>query len=143
MFVLFNCKWLNNKKGIIEKDDYGFTLYSCEFYSSTLYKTSVIRRTIHLYSQTQKVFHVDILMEIECRMVFKVKSRGFYDLGYGTPTIEHKERHKKFLPEQQLDDTTFETEEGIEGVGQGVLGLEIDKETLECNETYDDYDNIS
>ncbi|KAG5608345.1 hypothetical protein H5410_019626 [Solanum commersonii] len=34
-------------------------------------------------------------------------------------------------PEQQLDDTTFETEEGIEWVREGVPGLEIDPETLE------------
>ncbi|KAH0746353.1 hypothetical protein KY285_008010 [Solanum tuberosum] len=25
-FVLFKCKWVNNSKGLIEKDDYGFTL---------------------------------------------------------------------------------------------------------------------
>ncbi|KAK6782392.1 hypothetical protein RDI58_020188 [Solanum bulbocastanum] len=25
-FVIFKCKWVNNNKGLIEKDDYGFTL---------------------------------------------------------------------------------------------------------------------
>ncbi|KAH0633402.1 hypothetical protein KY284_036188 [Solanum tuberosum] len=46
------------------------------------------------------------------------------------PIIEHKEGHMELWPEQQLDDTTFETEEDIEWVREGVPRLEIDPETL-------------
>ncbi|WMV09178.1 hypothetical protein MTR67_002563 [Solanum verrucosum] len=67
-------------------------------------------------------------------MVVKLKPRGFYDLGDDTPTIEHNERHMELWPEQQLDDTTFETEEEIQWVREGVPGLEIDLETLENSE---------
>ena len=42
-----------------------------------------------------------------------------------------------------MDDTTFETEEDIEWVREGVPGLEIDPETLESNEAYDEDENIS
>ncbi|KAK6782058.1 hypothetical protein RDI58_019854 [Solanum bulbocastanum] len=51
--------------------------------------------------------------------------------GDDTPAVEHKEGHMELWPEQQLDDTTFETEEDIEWVRKGVPGLEIDPETLE------------
>ncbi|WMV30384.1 hypothetical protein MTR67_023769 [Solanum verrucosum] len=85
-------------------------------------------------SQAQQVFYVDHPMEKEWRIVVKLKPRGFYDLGDDTPTIEHKEGHMELWPEQQLDDTTFETEEDIEWVREGVPGLEIDPETLESNE---------
>ncbi|WMV08115.1 hypothetical protein MTR67_001500, partial [Solanum verrucosum] len=94
-------------------------------------------------SQAKQVFYVDHPMEKEWRMVVKLKPRGFYDLGDDTPTIEHKEGHMELWPEQQLDDTTFETEEDIEWVREGVPGLEIDPETLESNEAYDEDDNIS
>ncbi|KAG5599808.1 hypothetical protein H5410_031178 [Solanum commersonii] len=76
-------------------------------------------------------------------MVVKLKPRGFYDLGDDTPIIEHKEGHMELWPEQQLDDTTFETKKDIEWVREGVPGLEIDLETLESNEAYDEDDNIS
>lgn len=45
-------------------------------------------------------------------------------------------------PEQQLDDKTFENED-IEWVRKGVPGLEIDPQTLESNEAYDEDDNMS
>ncbi|KAH0748291.1 hypothetical protein KY290_027523 [Solanum tuberosum] len=57
----------------------------------------------------------------EWRMVVKLKPRGFYDLGDDTPIIEHKEGYMELWPEQQLDDTTFETEEDIEWVREGLL----------------------
>ncbi|WMV09095.1 hypothetical protein MTR67_002480, partial [Solanum verrucosum] len=48
-----------------------------------------------------------------------------------TPSIEHKEGHMELWPEQQLDDTTFESEDDIEWVRHGVPGIEIDPQTLE------------
>ncbi|WMV58364.1 hypothetical protein MTR67_051749 [Solanum verrucosum] len=112
----------------------------------------ITRAQAHIYilfnststtSYPQQVFYVDHPMEKEWRMVVKLKPRGFYDLGDDTPTIEHKEGHMELWPEQQLDDTTFETEEDIEWVREGVPGLEIDPETLESNEAYDEDDNLS
>ncbi|WMV13403.1 hypothetical protein MTR67_006788 [Solanum verrucosum] len=94
-------------------------------------------------SQAQQVFYADHPMEKEWRMVVKLKPRGFYDLGDDTPKIEHKAGHMELWPEQQSDNTTFETEEDIQWVREGVPGLEIDPETLESNEAYDEDDNIS
>ncbi|KAK4713393.1 hypothetical protein R3W88_019300 [Solanum pinnatisectum] len=140
-FVLFKCKWVNHNKGLIEKDDYGFTLAN---FNHLLYKRHQLSDEPFIFaSQAQQVFYVDYPMEKEWRMVVKLKPRGFYDLGDDTPTIEHKEGHMELWPEQQLDDTIFETKEDIEWVREGVPGLEIDPETLESNEAYDEDDNIS
>ncbi|XP_049407809.1 uncharacterized protein LOC125871254 [Solanum stenotomum] len=140
-FVLFKCKWVNNSKGLIKKDDYGFTLVN---FNHLLYTRHQLSDEPFIFaSQAQQVFYVDHPMEKEWRMVVKLKPRGFYDLGDDTPTTEHKEGHMELWPEQQLDDTTFETEEDIEWVREGVPGLEIDPETLESNEAYDEDDNIS
>ncbi|KAH0644708.1 hypothetical protein KY284_032592 [Solanum tuberosum] len=140
-FVLFKCKWVNNNKGLIDKDDNGFTLVN---FNHLLYTRHQLSDEPFIFaSQAQQVFYVDHPMEKEWRIVVKLKPRGFYDLGEDTPTIEHKEGHMELWPEQQLDDTTFETEEDIEWVREGVPGLEIDPETLESNEAYDEDDNIS
>ncbi|WMV49962.1 hypothetical protein MTR67_043347, partial [Solanum verrucosum] len=111
-FVLFKCKWVNNNNGHIEKDDYGFTLVN---FNHLLYTRHQLSDEPFIFaSQAQQVFYVDHPMEKEWRIVVKLKPRGFYDLGDNTPTIEHKEGHMELWPEKQLDDTTFETEKGIE-----------------------------
>ncbi|KAH0669606.1 hypothetical protein KY285_023769 [Solanum tuberosum] len=135
-FVLFKCKWVNNNKGLIEKDDYGFTLVN---FNHLLYTRHQLSDEPFIFaSQSQQVFYVDHPMEKEWRIVVKLKPRGFYDLGDNTPTIEHKEGHMELWPEQQLDDTTFESEEYIEWVREGVPGLEIYTETLEKNTEVND-----
>ncbi|KAH0633417.1 hypothetical protein KY284_036203 [Solanum tuberosum] len=139
--LIDRCKWVNNNKGLIDKDDYGFTLVN---FNHLLYTRHQLSYEPFIFaSQAQQVFYVDHPMEKEWGIVVKLKPRGFYDLGDDTPTIEHKEGHMELWSEQQLDDTTFETEEDIEWVREGVPGLEIDPETLESNEAYDEDDNIS
>ncbi|KAH0672712.1 hypothetical protein KY290_024944 [Solanum tuberosum] len=51
--------------------------------------------------------------------------------------------HMELWPEHQLDDTTFESEDDIEWVRHGVPGIEIDPQTLECNEAFDEDDDTS
>ncbi|XP_006367988.2 uncharacterized protein [Solanum tuberosum] len=140
-FVLFTCKWVNNNKGLIEKDDYGFTLVN---FNHLLYTKQHLSNEPFIFaSQAQQVFYVDHPMENEWQIVVKFKPRGFYDLGEDTPSIEHKEGHMELWPEQQLDDTTFESEDDIEWVRHGVPGIEIDPQTLECNEAFDEDDDTS
>lgn len=44
-------------------------------------------------------------------------------------------------PEQQLDDTIFESEEDIKWVREGVSGTEFDPQTMKSTESFDeDYD---
>ncbi|KAH0784221.1 hypothetical protein KY290_003819 [Solanum tuberosum] len=87
-FVLFKCKWVNNSKGLIEKDDYGFTLVN---FNHLLYTRHQLSDEPFIFaSQAQQVFYVDHPTEKEWRMVVKLKPRGFYDLGDDTPTIEHR-----------------------------------------------------
>ncbi|KAH0650424.1 hypothetical protein KY284_030336, partial [Solanum tuberosum] len=128
-------------EGLIEKDDYEYTLVN---FNHLLYTRHQLSDEPFIFtSQAQQVFYVDHPMEKEWRIVVKLKPRCFYDLGDNTPTIEHKEGHMELWPEQQLDDTTFESEEDIDWVTEGVPRLEIDLETLESNEAYDEDDNIS
>ncbi|KAH0669607.1 hypothetical protein KY285_023770 [Solanum tuberosum] len=128
-------------EGHIEKDDYGFTLVN---FNHLLYTRQQLSDEPFIFvSQAQQVVYVDHPMEKEWRIVVKLKPRGFYDLGDNTPTIEHKEGRMELWPEEKLDDTTFESEEEIEWVREGVPRLEIDPETLESNEAFDEDDNMS
>ncbi|XP_059289232.1 uncharacterized protein LOC132042717 [Lycium ferocissimum] len=140
-FVLFSCKWVNNNKGLIEKDDYGFPLVN---FNHLLYTRHQLSNEPFIFaSQAQQVFYVDHPMGKEWQIVVKLKPRGFYDLGENTPAIEHKEGHMELWPDQQLDDTTFESEDDIEWVREGVPGIEVDPQTLEINEAFDEDDEIS
>ncbi|KAK6773698.1 hypothetical protein RDI58_028936 [Solanum bulbocastanum] len=83
---------VNNNKGLIEKDDYGFNLVN---FNHLLYTRHQLSDEPFIFaSQDQQVFYVDHPME-----------------------------------------------KGV--VREGVLGLEIDPETLESNEAYDEDENIS
>ncbi|KAH0661004.1 hypothetical protein KY289_029752 [Solanum tuberosum] len=62
-FVLFKCKWVNNSKGLIEKDDYGFTLVN---FNHLLYTRHQLSDEPFIFaSQAQQVFYVDHPMEKE------------------------------------------------------------------------------
>ncbi|XP_015162546.1 uncharacterized protein [Solanum tuberosum] len=92
-YVLFNSTSTTSyrDKGLIEKDDYGFTLVN---FNHLLYTRHQLSDELFIFaSQAQQVFYVDHPMEKEWQMVVKLKLRGFYDLGDDTPTIEHKEGH--------------------------------------------------
>lgn len=111
--VLFSYNWVNNNKGLIEKDGYGFTLVN---FNHLLYPGHHLSNEPFIFASQAQVFYVDHPMENEWQIVVKLKPRDFYDLGENTPTIKHKEGPVELWPDQQLDDTTFESEDDIEWV---------------------------
>ncbi|XP_009802610.1 uncharacterized protein [Nicotiana sylvestris] len=140
-FILFRCEWVDNKKGLIVEDDYGFTLVN---FSQLLYKRQHPSNEPFIFaSQAQQVFYVHHPIAKEWQIVVEIKPRGCYNLGENKPVNEQMEEHMELWPEQQLDDIIFENEEAIKWVREGVSEIEIDPLTLESIETYDEEDDIS
>lgn len=138
-FVLFGCQWVDNNKVFIEKDDYGFTLVN---FNHLLYTRHHLSNKPFVFTfQAQQVFYAHHPMAEEWKIVVKLKPWVFYELGENTQATGHMDGHMELWPEQQLDDTIFESEEDIKWVREGVSGTEFDPQTMKSTESFDeDYD---
>lgn len=127
-FVLFKCDWADHSRGLIERDDFGFTLVN---FNHLLYtKHQITDEPFILASQANQVFYVRDPMEKDWHIVVKTKPRDVFDiLGQQCTTQDIMSDQIELWCEQNLDNTTFTHDDEACWVRQGVAGTIVDEGT--------------
>ena len=127
-FVLFKCDWVDNSRGLIEQDDFGFTLVN---FNHLLYpRHQKTDEPFILASQAKQVFFVQDLLDKDWHIVIKTKPRDFFDVfGQQLTSESTMNDETEAWTDQCLDDATLTTGDDVSWVRQGVIGSLVDKET--------------
>ena len=121
-FILFKCDWVDNTRGLIERDDFGFTLIN---FKRLLYsRQEITDEPFILASQAKQVFYVQDPVEEDWFIVVKTKPRDLFDM------FEHQTMQDttdaELSSERNLGDITISPNDSISWVRQGVPGVEVD-----------------
>lgn len=110
-FVLFKCDWVDNKRGLIERDAYGFTLVNFKHLLYTRQQLS--DEPFILATQAQQVFYVQDAVDKDWKIVIRVKPRDFFDMNEQFSEVDSWD-------DQHLGDTSDDVVWVRQGVGNEV-----------------------
>lgn len=108
--VLFNCDWIDNNRGLVPNDEFGFTLVN---FNCLLYTTEhASNEPFILASQAQQVFYVQDPAKEDWSIVIKMKPRDLFEIcEVGDGHIAEIEVDGIY--QQQEDDTTLHDEDNV------------------------------
>ena len=80
-FILFECDWVDNRRGLIEKNSFGFALVN---FTHLLYGGKQLSdEPFILSTQAQQAFYVQDPVDELWHIVIKMKPRDFFDMSGG------------------------------------------------------------
>ena len=125
-YVLFKCDWVDNNRGLVERDDFGFTLVN---FRNLLYTKGLISdEPFILASQAQQVFYVQDPIEEDWKIVIKVKPRDLFEVYGQQPREDARMQHNQVeeYGQQDLDETAIDhDDDDMVWVRQGVVGTTV------------------
>lgn len=125
-YVLFNCEWIDNNRGLVPKDEFGFTLVNFERLLYTSEHAS--NEPFILASQAQQVFYVQDPTKEGWSIAIKMKPRDLYEMcqpmAFGDGLVADIEVDGVY--QQQLDDTIDVGDEDNMWIRDDVPGLTLD-----------------
>ena len=120
-FLLFKCDWVDNRRGLVEKDNFDFTLVN---FNHLLYRgNEVSDEPFILATQAQQVFYVKDPVDENWEIVVKMKQREFFDNCAWDTTTSKDVTQNQVEPyiSQQLENTVVAT-----WVRSDVVGATVD-----------------